>query len=165
MQLRGLMNAYLEGLQWVCYYYYRGPDRCSWSWYYPYFYAPMIWDLVRYDQLSRGPEMRLDVGRPFAPFQQLMGVLPSYSKSLLPKVYQDLFDDPRSPILDFYPKVFKIDIDGVRVPWGGVTMIPFIDPPKLVATMEDVVQRHGGSEVALTEAERKRNSIGTAHIF
>ena len=38
-----MLFRYLEGMQWVLYYYYKGAQH--WRWYYPYHYAPMISDL------------------------------------------------------------------------------------------------------------------------
>eukprot|EP00928_Gymnodinium_smaydae_P021483 TRINITY_DN18383_c0_g4_i1.p1 TRINITY_DN18383_c0_g4~~TRINITY_DN18383_c0_g4_i1.p1 ORF type:complete len:1271 (+),score=234.93 TRINITY_DN18383_c0_g4_i1:70-3882(+) len=159
-QQRKLFASFAEGLQWVLYYYFRGPDKASWSWYYPYYHAPMIYDIVNWDELAK-PGISFDVGKPFLPFQQLMAVLPAHSKSFLPKCYQWLFDSSESPILDFYPQKFEIDIDGVKVPWGGVTMIPWIDPSALLSAMS----RAESAGPELTDTELKRNSFGEARTY
>ena len=39
-ELRNLAENYVQGLQWVLFYYYRGV--ASWPWYYGYHYSPMI---------------------------------------------------------------------------------------------------------------------------
>jgi 5'-3' exoribonuclease 1 len=97
-ELRKLAENYVEGLQWVLFYYYRGV--ASWPWYYRYHYSPRIsgsLPLIRYPGLPltcvpdihKGLKANLNfkLGRPFKPFEQLMGVLPDRSKKIVPEPY------------------------------------------------------------------------------
>ena len=82
-ELDKLIRSYIEGLQWVLYYYYDGV--ASWGWFYPYHYAPMISDLKDLDRFSN---LEFTLGKPFKAYEQLMGVLPSLSRKLLPAAYR-----------------------------------------------------------------------------
>lgn len=77
-----MAGSFIEGLHWVLEYYYRGV--ASWTWFYPHHYAPMISDMVAIEDF----EVAFQLGQPFLPFQQLLGVLPSASFKLLPEPYQ-----------------------------------------------------------------------------
>ena len=79
---RKVAGSFIEGLHWVLEYYYRGV--ASWTWFYPHHYAPMISDMVAIQEF----EVAFQLGQPFLPFQQLLGVLPSASFKLLPEPYQ-----------------------------------------------------------------------------
>jgi 5'-3' exonuclease len=74
MEIRkNVVLAYLEGLCWVLKYYYQGCP--SWKWYYPYHYAPFASDFPDVD--LKGFSVHFELGKPFQPLEQLMGVLPA----------------------------------------------------------------------------------------
>uniref|UniRef100_A0A3Q2UKD7 Uncharacterized protein n=1 Tax=Fundulus heteroclitus TaxID=8078 RepID=A0A3Q2UKD7_FUNHE len=114
-------KCYVEGIQWILHYYYHGVQ--SWSWYYPYHYAPFLSDIRNISELK----LTFDLGKPFMPFQQLLAVLPAASKELLPEAYRDLMTSPNSPIIEYYPLDFKTDLNGKQQEWEAVVLIPFID--------------------------------------
>ncbi len=46
--------------------------------------------------------------------------------------------DANSPIHDFYPTDFRLDMEGKRNDWEGVVLIPFIDEARLLAASHTV---------------------------
>lgn len=137
-------KCYVEGIQWILHYYYHGVQ--SWSWYYPYHYAPFLSDVRNISGLS----LTFDLAKPFMPFEQLLAVLPSASKDLLPQCYQHLMTSLSSPIVEYYPQDFKTDLNGKQQEWEAVVLIPFIDEKCLLAAMEPYTHN-------LTPSEKARN--------
>ncbi|CAI4213767.1 unnamed protein product [Parascedosporium putredinis] len=151
-ELIKLCENYVQGLQWVLYYYYRG--IASWPWFYAYHYSPLMSDVVK----GLGADLNFKKGEPFRPYEQLMGVLPDRSKSIVPTVYWELMTDPKSPIYDFYPRDFELDMNGKKMDWEAVVKIPFIDEKRLLSAM-------GPKNKLLSADEDARNQFGVSLKF
>ncbi|KAG9051186.1 hypothetical protein FS837_011301 [Tulasnella sp. UAMH 9824] len=150
--VKTLVYRYCQGLQWVVYYYYSGV--ASWEWFYDYHYAPRISDFVGLPNMA----FNFNLGEPFKPFEQLMGVLPEASKELVPEPFRYLMSNSESPILDFYPQDFEQDRNGKKNDWEAVVKIPFMDQNRLRAAMKPRLH-------LLTAEEQKRNTWGTSTLF
>lgn len=176
-----LRQSYIEGLMWCLAYYYRG--CISWGWYYPYHYGkqslkflsahchglhllilfcshtgPMLSDLRNLPTMFES--IRFEVGQPIKPFQQLMACLPPGSSGLVPKPYRNLMTAPDSPILDFYPVDFAVDMNGKKNPWEGVNLLPFIEIERLKESIESHCP-----DSKLTQVERERNERGKIFCY
>lgn len=151
-ELRKLCENYVQGLQWVLYYYYRG--ICSWPWFYQYHYSPLISDVIK----GLGADLNFQLGQPFKPFEQLMGVLPDRSKKIVPTVYWDLMTNSQSPIVDFYPRDFQLDMNGKKMDWEAVVKIPFIDEKRLLDAMAP-------KNELLSDDEKARNGFNVPIKF
>ena len=143
----GVAKAYVEGLAWVLLYYFQGCP--SWEWYYPYHYAPFAADFTNLASM----EIAFNKGQASRPFEQLMSVLPAASRHALPEVFHPLMLDGDSEIIDFYPEEFEIDLNGKKMAWQGVALLPFIDMSRLLAAVQ-------GKYPLLSPQESARNSLG-----
>ena len=150
-----MFNYYLEGLQWVLYYYYRGIK--NWKWYYPYHYAPMISDYSEinidnklydiYDVFAK------DKSEPFAPYQSLLFILPKESFNLLPECYKDI----PNLLKEYFPDKIDIDYNGKYTEYESLLLVPMVDEEKMVE-MEIKCRK-------LTPEEEKENKWGTSFLF
>ena len=87
-----------------------------------------------------------------------MGVLPDRSKTIVPEAYWELMTDKDSPIIDFYPRNFDLDMNGKKQDWEAVVKIPFIQEDRLLGAM-------GSKESLLSDEERARNEFGVTLKF
>nr|CAD7419079.1 unnamed protein product [Timema poppensis] len=87
-----------------------------------------------------------------------MGVFPAASSSHVPSPWAVLMSDPDSPIIDFYPEDFKIDLNGKKFAWQGVALLPFVDEKRLFKALEPYYE-------SLTAAEKRRNVRGDDRLY
>lgn len=137
--------AYVEGLAWVLLYYLQGCP--SWTWFYPYHYAPFAADFVGLAEMK----ITFERGKPFKPYEQLMGVMPAGSAHTIPEPFRSLMTDDDSEIIDFYPEDFPVDLNGKKWAWQGVVVLPFIDGKRLLDAMAKRYPQLTADEVARNE--------------
>ncbi|XP_039259920.2 5'-3' exoribonuclease 2-like [Styela clava] len=150
---RRVVRSYVEGLCWVLSYYYQG--CASWKWFFPFHYAPFASDFVDIESV---PNTFPTTTKAKNPLEQLMCVFPAASGNFLPDSWRELMYSPDSPIIDFYPNDFKIDLNGKKYAWQGVALLPFVDEDRMMETLDTVYPN-------LTPAESKRNELGNDRIF
>ncbi|KAG2735852.1 hypothetical protein G9P44_002066 [Scheffersomyces stipitis] len=153
---RDVVRSYLEGVSWCVLYYFQGCP--SWQWYFPYHYAPFAADFTDLVDIVGEEGFKFDQGEPFRPYEQLMSVLPAASGHNLPEVFRPLMSSPDSEIIDFYPEDFKIDMNGAKMSWQGIALLPFIDETRLLKAVRGVYPQ-------LTDAEVDRNTNKSEVLF
>jgi 5'-3' exoribonuclease 1 len=152
-----LRKAYVEGLVWNLKYYFEGVP--SWSWFYPYHYGPMLSDLVNLEEYLSDISFLDKMGEPLRPFEQLMACMPPSNADVLPEPFRGLMTNEDSPIADFYPTSFTIDMNGKRWPWEAVVLLPFIDSNRLLDAVNTVDKN------LLSEEELRRNVVDETVVF
>jgi len=87
-------------------------------------------------------------------------VLPptSSEEAGIPAPMRELMKQPFSPLIDFYPVDFGLDLNGKRFTWQAVVLLPFIDEPRLVRILAPLLKR-------LTAHEKLRNRRGSELVF
>lgn len=126
-EIKNMCIDYIKSLIWVEKYYTKGIEFASWTWRYPYFYAPLMTDLKKYitpkvlSTLLETERNGVDEG-PVDPFLQLLFVLPPQSSALLPVGFRKLFKNETN-----YPTSFDIDREGKRYEHEAVIKIKLPD--------------------------------------
>jgi len=151
-----MIKRYLEGLQWVLYYYYVGVKH--WGWFYPYHYAPLMSDIINPQLYFKdGEELNFEhlnvPNEPITPFQQLVSILPKYSRNLLPICYHSLYDEG-SEISHYYPSTFHLDYNGRDMPWEAIKIIPFVDTRKIIACEKIAISKIPSFQFSSNEIAR-----------
>jgi len=122
-------RRYIQGLDWVNFYYHNPPK--NWQWLFPYHYSPLICDLVKFLEKNKTIKRMSQVKKsPLTPEQQLLCVIPPRSKNLLSKKLQEFYTHPE--LIEYFPETFELDYSGKLKEWEAVALLPFIDLKKLL---------------------------------
>ena len=110
---------YLKTLVWVFEYYRNG--IVDWDWAYRHHYPPLMHDFAKFlESVSPDINFNFELGNPTFPFEQLLGVLPPSSSSLLPEPYSQLLEAQTLPRI-------AIDYEGKTREHEAVILLPFSD--------------------------------------
>lgn len=157
--LERIVHSYLDGLAWCLSYYSQGCH--SWSWYYAYHYAPLLFDLVESANCKLSARsVNFDLNEPYTPFQQLLGCLPPFSACLLPASYHCIMLNESSPMFKYYPKELKFDYNGKKNSWEAIVLLDFIDENMLKET-----ERNYNCVFNCDPTEICRNSFGSVSEY
>ena len=141
-------KSYLTGMKWVYLYYFYGLP--SWTWYYPYHFAPFMCDLA----CVSGFEVEFALNKPLLSMEQLLAVLPPRSRKLLPECLRGIFTE----YPEMYPEDFKVDPFYTCLEWQAIPILPFAD----AATISEFFARQ---RKYLSFKEADRNVVSYAHLY
>lgn len=152
-EIETISMEYLRGIQWVLHYYF---DGCvSWTWFYPYHYAPYVTDMAK---LNTDIKFSFELGIPFPPLVQLLAVLPQASKELLPQAFQKVTYHPNSPLIEYFPTEFETDLNEKIHDYEAIILIPFMNDKILMEVYKTLKHE-------LSPEEKERNTFGYHHVL
>jgi len=149
-----LCHEYLEGMQWVLSYYTRGVP--NWKWRFRFHYAPFTSTLANYTSTFKMPVYGPTT--PSVPFVQLLSVLSPKSAHLLPSPLDKLLQSADSPISEYCPDKFDVDLSGKRQEWQGIVILPMVDYNKIEQVFFANVKNVDAQEL-------KRNIAGKSFVY
>lgn len=152
--IQKICHDYLTGMQWVLSYYTDG--IVDWKWFYSYHYGPFSSCISTHIKSFQFPNDTSSIS--INPFLQLLCVLPPSSTRLIPEPLCNLLTDEESPLKEFYPTEFEVDIAGKRQAWEGTVILPMIDFKKI----EDEYLR---LITSVNPIDFKRNKRGRSFVY
>lgn len=156
--------SYLFGISWTSKYYNYGSDAVTWSWYYKFYYAPMLTDIVKVLRLilqidnglslldcsPKDGEIRIN------PLHQMVAVIPPVATNKVPPQIKSLWND-KSLVADSFVIGMIIDQDGYTphpdnpyykgkfVPdsrkdpsWEGTVILPGVEYENLIQAVAEL---------------------------
>lgn len=151
-EIRRVCKEYMIGILFIARYYFKGIPTFSWC--YPFHYAPLISDLYTYCKDS-DLKFEFNIDRPLSMYESLLGIFPPSSFHLLPSSIRDCLKNKLLMDVDFLED-FEVDLDGCQQEYEGKCILPIVGYDKL---------KYLFSMVKLTQEEERKNSIGNIYKF
>jgi 5'-3' exoribonuclease 1 len=171
--IENIVIQYLESLIWTARYYYK--DIPSWSWFYPFHYAPSFRDTFTFLKLMEETHslngiaksswywtilgnninnIAFDKHKPIKPLELLLMVLPVKSSIHLPAGIQNILTPHITvpELIKYFPNKYDVSVAFHTFTWECRPLIPVID-------YNDI--RESYKKVHLTQTEKNRNTIGS----
>jgi 5'-3' exonuclease len=145
---------YIESLIWTINYYLS--DNISWHFYYQFRVAPFASDLLHnIKNIKNINSFKFKIESPFTPLEQLFFVLPSSNSSYLPKTFAKLMNDDNSPIIQYFPIDFNLDVLYGRVQYKSNPILPLFNIDNTLKILK---------KQKLTKTEIIRNTLNSEYF-
>lgn len=143
--IKKMCSSYLQGLVWVYQYYKEGHNSVTWLWYYPYFYAPMLFDLE--DTLESISDLSFKEIETVTPYNdelrfnvlhQLVAVMPRQSIKHVPELLWKYYAD-NSAVSPLMPSQgIRIDDDLIEREYQAKIILPMANYFRIVNELRDL---------------------------
>jgi len=149
--LKKICKKFIESLLFTMDYYLTSEP--AWNFGYDFRCAPLISDLLSYvKNVQDTLDTKLEKGTPYKPLEQLYMVIPPQASRLLPKSYKQLMTSIDSPLIQYSPCDFELDVVMGEKFIYSEPILPALNDKKIIATL---------NELKLTKTELKRNVLKT----
>jgi hypothetical protein len=88
-------------------------------------------------------------------------VITTKNTDTLERSYDWLMNSAESPLIEYYPKYFEIDLNGKKNDYEAVVKLPFIDQLKLIECEEKYCKQH----LFVNSKDVERNRVGVVFLF
>jgi 5'-3' exonuclease len=123
--IKKIVHEYVKSLVWSQKYYFGLLP--SWDYYYHFRVAPFASDIYNTLKNIKNIDFKFELGKPVSSQQQLAMILPPQKANLLLKKNQKFLTSSKSPIIQYYPTKFELDVVDGRKKMYSEVLLPKID--------------------------------------
>jgi len=133
-EIKCVCEEYIIGLLFVLRYYLKSIPTYSWN--YPYHYAPLLTDLAKYSK-DIDFDISFKVDHPLSIYESLFGILPFESFHLLPEEIREKLP-VKLQLDENFITDFEVDLDGKMYDYEGICLLPFLSYDKIKSYFKNI---------------------------